>query len=159
MTPAEANEVGITFTVHGQPVPAARPRVARGHAFMPKRTVDAEKEVGAAWVRASHNLWIPTGGVAVWMQFFVSDKVRRDIDNLAKTVLDGLTRYGWAWGDDSQVIDLMCDIYLDKEQPRTVVTVEGSSSALRGNGSFVVRGIDDGDPKKKRALTKKRKRA
>jgi Holliday junction resolvase RusA-like endonuclease len=151
MTASEANEVGITFTLHGQPVPAGRPRLGRGHAFMPKKTVDAEKEVGAAWVRASHNLWIPTGGIAVRMQFFVSDKVRRDVDNLAKTVLDGLTKYGWAWGDDSQVVALGADIYLDKEQPRTVVTVDIRRCDIRGMGSFVVRGIDDGDPKKKRA--------
>jgi crossover junction endodeoxyribonuclease RusA len=33
------------------------------------------------------------------------DKRRRDLDNILKALLDGLTHSG-VWGDDSQVVDL-----------------------------------------------------
>lgn len=46
-----------------------------------------------------------TGPLRVDIVAFMPDKLRRDLDNILKATLDGLTHSG-VWGDDSQVVDL-----------------------------------------------------
>lgn len=45
------------------------------------------------------------GPLAVDIVAFMPDKRRRDLDNVLKALLDGLTHAG-VWADDSQVVDL-----------------------------------------------------
>jgi crossover junction endodeoxyribonuclease RusA len=45
------------------------------------------------------------GPLAVEIAAYMPDKRRRDLDNILKALLDGLTHSG-VWGDDSQVVDL-----------------------------------------------------
>jgi len=52
--------------------------------------------------KAAHGL---TGPLVVDIVAFMPDKRRRDLDNILKALLDGLTHSG-VWGDDSQVVDL-----------------------------------------------------
>jgi len=48
----------ISFTVYGNPVPAQRARVMRGGwSFTPKRTIEAEEAVAAAWKAAAQGRW------------------------------------------------------------------------------------------------------
>jgi len=46
-----------------------------------------------------------TGPLVVDIMAHMPDKRRRDLDNVLKALLDGLTHSG-VWGDDSQVVDL-----------------------------------------------------
>lgn len=46
-----------------------------------------------------------TGPLVVDIVAYMPDKRRRDVDNVLKALLDGLTHAG-VWGDDSQVVDL-----------------------------------------------------
>ena len=46
-----------------------------------------------------------TGPLVVDIVAHMPDKRRRDLDNVLKALLDGLTHSG-VWGDDSQVVDL-----------------------------------------------------
>ncbi len=52
--------------------------------------------------KAAHGL---TGPLVVDIVAFMPDKRRRDLDNVLKAILDGLTHSG-VWADDSQVVDL-----------------------------------------------------
>jgi len=106
----------VTHTVVIAMTPRAkgRPRMTRtGRTYTPKTTRDAEAKIAAAWDGPKFE-----GPVDVTITFAKTDitvtvrshktdhasKVRGDIDNLCKTVLDGLN--GHAWVDDQQVVSL-----------------------------------------------------
>lgn len=98
-----------SFRVEGRPVPKARPRVARGHAYTPQRTKDYEELVRIAY-KIAHGTKIDG---AVYMKIRVvykapkksllyHDRTKKpDLDNIAKSIMDGLN--GIAYEDDSQV--------------------------------------------------------
>jgi Holliday junction resolvase RusA-like endonuclease len=103
-----------TVTIAMTPRAKGRPRMTRtGRTYTPKTTKDAEALIGAAWDGPRFD-----GPVDVTITFAVNEimitvrshktehrsKVRGDIDNLCKTVLDGLN--GVAWDDDRQVVTL-----------------------------------------------------
>ena len=113
----------LTFTVPGRPVPKGRPRFARGHAYTPKKTRDAEAKVKAlALVARQEGPRKPfSGHIGVSLVFWVAPGRRVDIDNLIKTVFDSCN--GVLWDDDSQVSALTaCRVYGSPE--RTDVTVQ-----------------------------------
>ena len=110
----------MALFIPGEPVAKARPRVMRnGHAYTPKKTEDAERNIRAAWIGkygdrpADHpvemriefvyeipkswskkkKMWASTG--------VISKTSRPDIDNLVKTVMDALN--GIAYVDDSLI--------------------------------------------------------
>ena len=56
--------------------------------------------------------------VVLWLP----DRRRRDVDNCAKSICDGLN--GIAYLDDSQIIELTVRRAVDRERPRAEVTVE-----------------------------------
>lgn len=116
----------LTFHVDINPVPKGRPRFSKVGGFMrsytPKKTSDYETEVRtqAQTVMTREPLETP---VAVYLYFRLPiprshSKKRQeacltgserpikkpDIDNLAKSVLDGLN--GVVWHDDSQIVSL-----------------------------------------------------
>jgi crossover junction endodeoxyribonuclease RusA len=86
------------FTIHGHPVPKGRPRLGRGHAYTPSTTRAWEEHVGWAYKEAGGPHY--AGHVEVEMLFRVKGQAG-DLDNLQKSLLDGLN--GVAWDDDSQV--------------------------------------------------------
>lgn len=103
-----------TVTIAMTPRAKGRPRMTRtGRAYTPKTTKDAEALIGASWDGPRFD-----GPVDVVVTFARNEikvtvrshktehksRVRGDIDNLCKTVLDGLN--GVAWDDDRQVVVL-----------------------------------------------------
>lgn len=111
----------VRFTIPGVPVPKARPRVVRGHAFTPKKTKDYEvlvKDVynltvgeylGDSAIVATINLYFPIP------ESYSKSKKRRiedgeikhtkrpDVDNCAKAILDALNEV--AYKDDAQIVE------------------------------------------------------
>ena len=55
------------------------------------------------------------------IQFFMPTKRKVDVDNLAKLVTDALNRI--AYKDDSQIEDMRLRRYLDRDEPRTVISL------------------------------------
>jgi crossover junction endodeoxyribonuclease RusA len=47
-----------------------------------------------------------------------------DLDNRIKLLIDSLN--GFAWGDDSQIVEIHARRFDDKKQPRVDVTIEGA---------------------------------
>lgn len=149
--------VSITFEVPGMPQGKGRPRHTRYRAkpFTPGKTVAYEAEIRdrflLACVEATGKL-SPDGGLygkgtlvgvsigAYYPLPVRTSKVRErlayngvirptrkpDIDNIVKAVLDGLN--GFAWADDSQVVELaVSKFYSRRGSERVEVTVRSIS--------------------------------
>ena len=64
-----------------------------------------------------------TGRLAVALRFFEPNRLKRDIDNLPKALLDALTQAG-LWLDDAQIDCLMlARAGVSPDRPRVVVRV------------------------------------
>jgi Holliday junction resolvase RusA-like endonuclease len=128
----------MTFTISGNPVPKARPRVVNGHAYTPRETAAYERTVQWCYKAAARGaLTISTPcEVAIVFRFPIPASARRktmpdkikpgdphihkpDVDNLCKTILDALN--GLAFTDDA----LVASITARKEygEPGTEVTI------------------------------------
>ena len=58
----------------------------------------------------------------VEIDVYFPDERPRDVDNVAKSVLDGLNRN--VWKDDRQVTRLVVNRHVNRAMPRTEVTIE-----------------------------------
>ncbi len=112
------------FTIPGPPIAKQRPRrAAAGHWYTPRRTVEFEETV--AWSAKAAGVKLdPEKRYTLTLRFYLST-FTRDVDNLAKSVLDGLQRMGQEW-DDSQVDNLLIYTHSvrDASQEKTVVEVK-----------------------------------
>lgn len=110
------------FSVVGEPVPKERPRVVKGRTYTPAKTLDAEARIAWAF-RADVKGWKVDADsrFGVSMAFWNKTKHRRDIDNLVKTVLDGLN--GIVWADDYQVHEIVASKHQAPDEPLTVIRI------------------------------------
>ena len=112
--------MSILFTVPGNPVGKARPRVTRYGTYTPKKTKDYEELVKQCFVR-SRSSPAPDGELycEIVAEFRIPESYRKsekarlpgmpylhkpDADNVAKAILDALN--GVAFSDDSQIAEL-----------------------------------------------------
>lgn len=88
------------FEVPGRPVPKARPRFKRGGGvYTPRKTKEYEERVGWCAKQVIKN---PLNGeIAVNIIVYVKNNVYPDLDNIGKSILDGLQ--GIAYRNDRQV--------------------------------------------------------
>lgn len=110
-----------SFVVKGRPVPKARPRVARGHAYTPQRTKDYEEIVQIAYKNAGGTKF--EGAVVMRISavykapkksmLYHNRTKKPDLDNIAKAIMDGLN--GIAYEDDSQVSFLQVEKFYGEE--------------------------------------------
>jgi len=117
----------LHFHIDGDPVPKGRPKFSSRAGFMrtytPKKTVDYELQVKAAAQEAMGATEVLETPVGVYLYIRLPipqsySKKRKeaclsgkekpikkpDIDNLAKSILDGIN--GVIWKDDSQIVSL-----------------------------------------------------
>lgn len=102
-----------TLEIDVRPFPKERPRLCRNRlVYTPKKTADYEKLIAYEWKKKYKNL-ILKGALKIDLLFcFKKAKTckkkyhtqRPDIDNLIKSVLDGLNET--AFLDDSQIVKL-----------------------------------------------------
>lgn len=116
------------FCIAGEPASKARPRVVKHNVYTPAASRKAEESL-AFQVRGRVDHRLP-GNIAIAMVFFRSTRHRVDVDNLIKLVLDGITKSGAVWDDDSQVTALLGVLEMDKESPRTIIAIAPHSSSL-----------------------------
>lgn len=98
------------FTVPGTPEIKSRPRVTRHGTFTPKKTIDAEKRIAAVFASLYHKEQLITGPVEMIVDFWLPDYAHKDVDNLAKLVMDALNKV--AYEDDSQVVTILARKHL-----------------------------------------------
>jgi crossover junction endodeoxyribonuclease RusA len=112
----------VKFTVPGIPVPKERPRFGRGRVYTPEKTVAYERKV--RFYAAAARVRPIDGDVALTLAIYLPDRRRRDMDNIEKAIKDALN--GVAYEDDSQVAWCLKERFVDKADPRVVVTVEAA---------------------------------
>jgi Holliday junction resolvase RusA-like endonuclease len=123
----------LSFMVDGEPIAKARVRTTKGRQYSRGRTADAELDIAHQIQRFSAPPWFP-GNVAVAVVFYRSNRHRIDVDNLLKTVLDGITKSQRIWADDDQVTALLGIVEYDEDRPRIAVAVaHHDSTMLRGD--------------------------
>jgi Holliday junction resolvase RusA-like endonuclease len=120
--PMVADPGAVTFVVEGQPIPKERHRMSNGHAYTPPRTRNWETAV--AWcARIAMGPKKPLAGdLVVTLEFRRKGKLRADLDNISKAVLD--SGNGVIWTDDKQVIELHARVRYDSDDPCVTVTVK-----------------------------------
>lgn len=127
----------LPFAIVGPPVAMGRPRFTRtGRVYVPQHTREAVEQIADA---AQSIIKEPIEGAISLKVTFVHARPGRlnrkkdpaermakttkpDLDNLIKTVMDGLTQ-GNAWHDDNQVCRIYAeDYYAAKgEDPKTII--------------------------------------
>lgn len=115
-----APEKVARLTIKGEPKSKQRARVTARGTFTPYETKAAQQLIGFTYRR----LALPPfeHQVVVTIDFYNGNKRRRDIDNMAKLVLDALN--GVAYADDYQVVGLnLRKIHTTPEHARTVITL------------------------------------
>ena len=110
----------VRFEVPGEPRSKGRPRVTQRGTYTPKETLVAERIVRDAWRATGEEPF--RFQLLVEIDFYNGNKRRRDLDNMAKLVLDALNKE--AYDDDNQVVELnLRKFYTDKDNARTVITL------------------------------------
>lgn len=110
----------VRFTVPGEPRSKQRARVTARGSYTPPETKQAELVVATTYRRTGVTHF--DFQLVVTIDFYNGNKRRRDIDNMAKLVLDALN--GVAYADDHQVVELnLRKIHTTPEHARTVITL------------------------------------
>lgn len=118
--------VNVRFVVPADPVPLQRPRVVKGHAFLPARSRDYRAEVQTVIKQTLGSLPPMTGAIrcrlSFYRKFLPTSRRFGDLDNHAKAVLDACN--GILLADDSAVVELIASKHQDKNLPRTEIKFE-----------------------------------
>lgn len=127
--PTEPELLELRVVIPGNPAPKGRPRFVRHpatgrmRAITPKRTLAYEAHVRTSALAASTR-WPHRNGrgpykaeIRVWTKTWQ----RRDVDNLAKTILDACNHV--LWHDDADVHHLIATRAVDAVNPRVELTV------------------------------------
>jgi crossover junction endodeoxyribonuclease RusA len=106
--------------VPGRPVVKKRPRLGRNNnIYTPRKTKEYEELVG--W-KAREVIKEPLkGNVAVYITIYGGSRIQGDLDNYAKSILDGMNKI--AYEDDKQICSLSIQRISDKEE-RVEIEIE-----------------------------------
>lgn len=113
-----------TLKIPGRAVPKGRPRFSRtGGVYNPKTTNDYERLVANTWY-AKYGDTAIEGNIEAQIVVATDRHLKQDVDNLAKSVLDGLQKGGAFAAGDQQVYKLaISKIPADKENCCVVVAL------------------------------------
>lgn len=108
----------IRIVVLGRPVPKDRHRFGRGVFYSTERTREYEHRVG--WEAKAAGARPLKGPVEAELHFYLAPgKPMPDVDNLAKSALDGLK--GVAYKDDRQVIRFFAERHEDLDERAEII--------------------------------------
>lgn len=122
----------LTFVVPGPPQPKERARKGKGRRwYTPERTRRYEaavRETAQCRVFERHGFnWRTDAEYVVELVAHFPDARARDLDNVCKSVLDACNEV--LWRDDKQVVRVVLERAIDRENPRTEVTIEAKAVA------------------------------
>ena len=138
----------FSFRVLGHATGKARPRVVRGHAFTPKRTLDAEFAVKLHALSARPPAW-PLAAESYSVDVSIYERRGKgggrrgpppDLDNVAKMILDALI--GVAFADDRQVDVIVVARSWTPGAPSTLVTVRRYLSTEHADARLATAWLD-----------------
>ena len=113
----------ISFFVDGNPVPKQSYRAVHGGGYTDPRVKAWSKLVSDVAMKNMMGKSMFTGLITIELQFFLSDRRRKDWDNLSKGVCDALN--GIVYKDDSQIERATIEKAYSKDEPGVYVLVEG----------------------------------
>jgi Holliday junction resolvase RusA-like endonuclease len=114
----------LSFSVPMHPLGKARPRVCRGHAFMPKAYMDWKKEFAVHAKAALSPIRRMLGNVEVYVTFTTpTGNCRSDLDNCFGSVADALQDAG-VIDNDRQIKSGSFAISGRKGKDRIDITIE-----------------------------------
>jgi len=93
-----------------------------GGVYTPKTTVDFEKHVASAW-NDKFGMLALEGRLRVTINVYTDRHLKQDVDNLAKSILDGMQRAGAFAQGDEQVYSLGVMKYPATEELCTMVSI------------------------------------
>lgn len=113
-------EERVAFTVEGRPVPAVRmTQKGKWVKTSAKRYLAYKEQVG--WAAKAAHWGLLHGWLRVEIHLYISGGTFGDVDNYAKSILDGCN--GVIWGDDEQVDELHVYRHRQKKPQRAEVRV------------------------------------
>lgn len=118
----------VVFTFEGEPASKERPRFnpKTGHAYTPAKTRQMEARIAEIYLFEVGQKFL--GPIEMKIYFYLGTRRQRDIDNMAKLVMDSLN--GVAYDDDKQVYALtVVKGYTVKERARTSVQITQMTTA------------------------------
>lgn len=117
-------DVKIQIRVNGKPVPKGRPRFSKfGGVYTPATTVEYENRVAQAWKDTYGDLQLG-GKLEAFLYFGSFSHVKQDVDNLAKSALDGLQKAGAFVNGDEQVYKLTASKYpTTRDEEHTIIVL------------------------------------
>ena len=122
----DLDRIATYFIVPGEPVSKARARTTmkdgKAVTYTPAATVAAEEVIRGYYLAGErHFVGADVERIGVRIFFYRKNNIRRDIDNMAKLILDALNKVAWA--DDHQIDELILWRGRDKDDPRTEVLI------------------------------------
>lgn len=131
--PCDCERILVAFTIPTRPVPKGRPRVVGSHTYTDERTVTYEATVATYATRAMRGRAPIDAPVKVLALFEQTDRRPADVDNLVKSLLDGMSgkrsskghagRLGPVIANDSQVVELHARIVRGADRDGVSVAV------------------------------------
>jgi Holliday junction resolvase RusA-like endonuclease len=120
------HQVAAHFVIPGEPTSKKRHQTTikdgKVTTYTPAATVAAEEVIRGYYLAGyRHFVDADVKRLGVRIFFYRKSRVHRDVDNMAKLVLDALNKL--AWNDDSQIDELILWRTDDKENPRAEVLV------------------------------------
>lgn len=114
----------ICIRVTGKPVPKGRPRFTRyGGTYTPPTTVEYENRVADAWKQTYGDLSLG-GKLEAFLYFGSYNHVKQDVDNLAKSALDGLQKAGAFTNGDEQIYRLTASKFpTTRDEQHTIIVL------------------------------------
>lgn len=113
----------VSFEIPGRPVAKQRARARNGKFYTPAPTRRFEELV--AWHARTVGVRDLSGNLYVEIGIYTHRPLRGDVDNYAKSILDGMVKGGLI-SDDREIncLSVQKGKALSREQDRTLVTVE-----------------------------------
>lgn len=130
----------IEFFIDGNPVGKERPRIGKhGNVYTPSKTVDYQKNVGqsALVARNRAGIFAPLeDSIFVEMKMYFVTTKSPDIDNVIKSVLDGMNKI--MYKDDAQVIALECQKYFECDKSGVNVIISPLENNKKYGGKLIL---------------------
>jgi Holliday junction resolvase RusA-like endonuclease len=99
----------LDMTVPGDPMQKQRPRFGNGRTYTPAETVNAELVIGTLARNARRGQPPTKAAVGIALEFYCATRAGRDADNLAKLVMDALSKVVYV--DDRQIEELFVRVH------------------------------------------------